>query len=95
MQNQFDFYTVQLISNRKTDIYNALGGKTAQLQKDIKGQKSGFRSGYPVIEYRLNVGYADVATAGAEAASAKAEAIADKFRGLNGVRVYTKYCARD
>ena len=57
MVNDFDFYVVKAISNKKTPMKNA-GFKKEQIKSTIVGRKNyGYKS-YPVVQYSAIIGHA-------------------------------------
>lgn len=87
--NQFDFHVVEIISSRKTDIYNAVDNKD---EAKAKIQTKVIRDGrFPRKEYRLVVGYVDAIS---DNASEKVDALLNQYKD-KGVRVHSRYICRD
>lgn len=95
MYNQFDFYVVEIRSERKTSIYNAMGGKDSINKNRMSSRRNGFRNGYPVTEHIYVIGHVDMQGRDAQDASAMADRMADEFRDKVDVKVRVRYICRD
>lgn len=97
MINQFDFYSIQVSSPRKTDLKKA-GVPIDKIRSEKVGMKTygrGWNSrSFPQFEYVATVGYVDMAGKSVDEASKKADEIAAAWKN-KGVRVAVKYWARD
>jgi len=94
MENLFDFYSVEICSPRKRSIYEALG-KKVNFSNGLKSRKVKSNSVFPKYEYAYSVGFSSMINSTPEEASAKAEEIANQYRGKDDIRVLIKYHCRD
>lgn len=93
--NTFDFYVVKAFSSTKTPLKPVLAIAGGRIETRKTGYKTYGRNSFPVWEHSISLGYVNVAGKNKETIDAEIEAITEKFKGHNGVKILATYIARD